>query len=355
MRTTRFLGAASLAIAFAISTPAFAQTTSTTPPADETSVARDDTICVDDNNDGVCDSEDSRAIVVTGSRLRVPEATNFAPTVSVNQQYLEDRNLTNVADALNELPGYRGSVTPSGAQGSFGQGVNFVNTFGLGSNRNLTLLNGRRVVTSNSISIFGNASPGTQVDLNIIPSILVDRIERLSVGGAPAYGSDAIAGVTNFIMRDRFEGVEVRGTTRITERGDNFTFAVQGAAGFNFPDNRGNVAIAAFHEEVTGALFNSRDFYRDNLGFLTNPCSIPGPSCTSNLVTNFRSSPLTNDGRINGNIGFNNATNDGFPGSILVRNVTIPSLSRGGVIANIGALRPLDFNYQFGPNGDLIP
>ena len=60
------------------------------------------------------------AIVVTGSRIRLPNLINVEPTVSVSQQYLQDRGLTNVADALNEIPGYRGSVTPAGAQGSFG-------------------------------------------------------------------------------------------------------------------------------------------------------------------------------------------------------------------------------------------
>ncbi|NCA02599.1 MAG: TonB-dependent receptor, partial [Sphingomonadaceae bacterium] len=127
--------------------------------------------------------EDGGAIVVTGSRIRLPNLINVEPTVSVSQQYLQDRGLTNVADALNEIPGYRGSVTPAGAQGSFGQGVNFINSYGLGSNRSLTLLNGRRVVSSNVTTIFGNASPGTQVDLNIIPVILVDRIDRVSIGG----------------------------------------------------------------------------------------------------------------------------------------------------------------------------
>lgn len=94
--------------------------------------------CVDADEGGVCDVageapvEATGYITVTGSRIRTPDsADSKEPLVVLNEEYIEDRNLTNVADALNELPIYQGSVTPAGAQGSFGQGVNFVNTFGL--------------------------------------------------------------------------------------------------------------------------------------------------------------------------------------------------------------------------------
>ncbi len=117
--------------------------------------------CADTNNNNICDVDEEAGIIVTGSRIRNPGLGNKEPTVSVTSQYIEDRGLTNAADALNEIPGFRGSVTPAGSQASFGQGVNFINTFGLGSNRTLTLLNGRRVVSSNVTTIFGNASPGT--------------------------------------------------------------------------------------------------------------------------------------------------------------------------------------------------
>ena len=123
--------------------------------------------CLDANADGTCDvdaetnadgSSKDEGIVVTGSRIRLPNLSGKEPVVTVGAEYIENRGLTNVADALNEIPGFRGSVTPQGAQGSFGQGVNFINTYGLGSNRTLTLLNGRRVVSSNVTTIFGKPS-----------------------------------------------------------------------------------------------------------------------------------------------------------------------------------------------------
>ncbi len=299
--------------------------------------------------------EDGGAIVVTGSRIRLPNLINVEPTVSVSQQYLQDRGLTNVADALNEIPGYRGSVTPAGAQGSFGQGVNFINSYGLGSNRSLTLLNGRRVVSSNVTTIFGNASPGTQVDLNIIPVILVDRIDRVSIGGAPVYGTDAIAGTVNIIMKRKFEGLETRGTVGLTSRGDNFRYNLTGAGGFNFADGRGNLTLAVSYDKVRGLLGNTRDFYRANLGNTSNPCTavLAGVCTTTNLITNLGTPNRTpqTDGRVNVNIGFNNSLTDGFPGSVLIKDLSIPGVSRGGVLSS-GASA---YTYGFALDGSLVP
>lgn len=318
--------------------------------------------CLDTDADGTCDvaetnadgSDKDEGIVVTGSRIRLPNLSGKEPVVTVSANYIEDRGLTNVADALNEIPGFRGSVTPQGAQGSFGQGVNFINTYGLGSNRTLTLLNGRRVVSSNVTTIFGNASPGTQVDLNVIPVILIDRIDRVSIGGAPVYGTDAIAGTVNIVLKRKFTGLELRATSAITERGDNFRYNFTGAGGFNFGDGRGNITAALSYEHVDGVLGNARDFYRANLGALTNPCtSTAGGTCTSGgtiAALGFPGRTPANDGRINPNIGFNDTATDGFPGSIQVLGVTIPQLSRGGVLINgAGA-----FNYQFNPGGNLV-
>lgn len=295
------------------------------------------------------ENENPEEIVVTGSRIRRTSFDLFEPTISIGSQYLEDRGLTNVADALNELPGFRGSVTPNGAQGGFGQGVNFINSFGLGSNRTLTLINGRRVVSSNVTTIFGNAAPGTQVDLNIVNPILVERIDRVAIGGAPIYGSDAIAGTLNVITKNRFNKLEIQGTAAVTEYGDNFRYNFSAGYGHDFAGGRGNISIAASYEEVDGVLTNDRPFLRNGVGGQLNPTS----ALAAQLGPAGRT-PL-NDGRINPNIGFNDSASDGFPGTVLVTRAGIPSLSRGGVIANIGALRPLDFNYQFAPDGTLIP
>ena len=342
-----FVSAASSAFALAaFSSPLSAQVVDTADPD-----------CVDSDDDGQCDAApvtatgdttDSGLITVTGSRIRVPEADSPRPIVTLDQDYLDDRNITNVADALNELPIYNGSVTPAGAQGSFGQGVNFLNTFGLGSNRNLTLINGRRFVNSNPPTIFNNAGAGTQVDLNVIPTILVERTETVAIGGAPIYGSDAIASTTNVILRTDYEGIAATGVAGISERGDNFRYQLSAVAGVNLLDDRLNVTVAFSRDEEDGILFNERDFYRENVSFLRNrPVDGAAP---------FRVNPnLTND-----NLGGIDDP-DGNPPFALFRGVRIPTLSRSGRIVTFNtAAGRIDYQnfglgaLDFGPNGRLV-
>ena len=325
IRSLRQLLLSSSLLSIVAVAPAFAQTAPSqqTPPAAapaETSV-------------------DEGVIVVTGSRIRLQELKGLEPTTSLSRDYLQARNLTNIGDALNELPIFRGSVTPRGTQSSYGNGVNFVNTFGIGSNRTLTLINGRRVVSSNLPSLFGPGSPGLQVDLNIIPSILVDRIDTVSIGGAPIYGSDAIAGTVNLIVKDRFKGAQFQTQSGITEQGDGFRYNVAGVVGKDFFDGRANITAAVSYDSEKGIRGADRQHIRDNIGTLNN-CTGAGPV-------------PANDGRLNPNIKCNNGAADGVPARILFRDLHSPYLSTGGVILddNTG-----DFTgFQFGPGGSLVP
>lgn len=335
-RSALFAGAGIAALAFA--QPAFAQSPQPEPE------------CEDIDSNGVCDEAEpvgsegqpvaSSVITVTGSRIRVPaEAASDAPLVTLDEEYIEDRNITNVADALNELPIYQGSVTPAGGQGSFGQGVNFVNVFGLGSNRTLTLINGRRFVNSNPPTVFNNASAGTQVDLNVVPSVLIDRIETVAVGGAPIYGSDAIGATTNVILKTRYDDIVVSGTSGITERGDNFRYNIAGVAGFNFLDDTLNITAAVSHDEVDGLLLSARPYLFQNIQTLTN--NVPVGSLGDSLRVN------PNFGNDNGG-GVDNP--DGNPPRVQFRNTGIPFLSRGGLIFG----GPLGQTRQFDGLGNLV-
>ena len=308
------------------------------------------------------DTTQAEVITVTGSRIRLPNLESIEPTTTLDNRQLRERNFTNIADALNELPGIRGSITPQGAQG-FGQGVNFANSYGLGSNRTLTLINGRRFVSSNVATIFANAGAGTQVDLNTQPSILTDKIDQLSVGGAPIYGSDAISGVINIFQRTRFDGAEFSVTTGITAKGDSPNYNFSGIVGKEFLDNRLNVTLAFSHDELDGLEYNDREFLRRRIGGATNP------STAQNGSLRFPGIDQTNDGRLNPGIGFNNTTTDGWPGTVLVRGVNIPFLTRGGLItgtnltgAGTNPLNPaVPFGVrtatglQFDALGNLVP
>ncbi len=327
------------------------------PDVDTTSSATSRGVAQQVNADGTASTDQD--ITVTGSRVRLRGVTSATPGITVGQEYLQNRGLTNVADALNELPGIRGSVTPAGAQGSFGQGVNFINGFGLGSNRTLTLVNGRRYVTSNVNTIFNSGSAGTQVDVNVIPTLLVDHIDQLTIQGVTAYGSDAIAATFNYVLDTRLNGLLASITSTITEQGDNFRYNASIAGGFDFAQGRGNLTLAYTRDRVEGLLFNSRDYLRQNISGATNPTTAQAAALGRSAGTTF-----ANDGRINPNIGFNDSTTDGFPGSVLIRDRTIGLLTQGGLIT--AASRGATFtaannvagaiqNFQFDPSGNLVP
>lgn len=305
-------------------------------------------------------SDDVQVITITGSRIRNPAVENLEPTLSIGQEFLQQRNFINVADALNNLPIVRGSVTPNENQGSSNVGVNFINLFGLGSQRSLTLINGRRVVSSNSPSNLGLANPGVQVDLNIIPTALIERVDIVSIGGAPVYGSDAIAGTVNFILKENFEGLELTGTSEITEQGDSFRYQFTGTFGTNFADGRGNITATAYYARNDGLLANQRANRRAAIAGCSNAANI-------DRTTN-----------INPNIAANANTSDGVPAIVLCTGFGLPGITEGGVVDlsggagffspaaradnlvfnSDGTLRPIDTGTQdrafFGRGGDAF-
>lgn len=363
MKITKLLSSSALVGAtFVCALPAYAQVSGpaqvVVPPETGADAAEEK------NDPAVRDADGSEAkgeaIVVTGTRIRLRNLESLEPTTTLDARALRERNFTNIADALNELPGNRGSVTPAGGQG-FGQGTNFINNFGIGSNRTLTLVNGRRFVSSNVASIFTNAGAGTQVDLNVIPAILVDRIDTVSVGGAPVYGSDAIAGTINVILRNKYDGIEASATSGISEEGDNRNYNFSAIMGGNLFDNRLNLTFAISHDNLKGLVANQREFLRRSIGNVTNP--------TAAQAATFRNPGPGADGRLNPANGFNNSTTDLNSPNALARGINIPFLTRGGLITgtNLGGAgtNPLNpavpfgvatsFGLQFDKNGNLIP
>ncbi|WP_114951332.1 TonB-dependent receptor domain-containing protein [Sphingosinicella terrae] len=225
------------------------------------------------------DSEES--IVVTGSRIPRANFDTPQPAVVLGGEQIEQRGYTNLADALEELPAFGvpgSSPVGAGQGGAFGSGQNFINFFGLGDQRTLTLVNGRRFVSSNTASIFGPSAggPGGQVDFNVLPTLLVDRVETIAVGGAPIYGSDAIAGTVNVILKRNFTGIQVDGTYGISERGDLRDWRIRAAAGTSFAGGRGNIAIAGEYNESDGLDYTGRPDRRLN-SFFTEPADPDSP------------------------------------------------------------------------------
>lgn len=250
MRKTSILKASTATIAFGLTlaaNPAFAQ--------DQADPAPDDAVAT------APAEETPVAITVTGSRIARPNLESTAPIGVISSEALDTRGFTSVAQALNELPsfGVPGASPVGFGQSGFGAGQSFVDFLGLGSQRTLTLVNGRRFVSSNTSSIFGpTGSGGSQVDLNNIPTKLVDRIETVAAIGAPVYGSDAIAGTINIILKRDFEGIDLDAQYGISREGDAADYRVRGLIGKNFADGRGNVTLSGEYGEGEGLLFSDR-------------------------------------------------------------------------------------------------
>lgn len=209
-------------------------------------------------------------IVVTGSRIRRVDTETAAPVLTVDQQSFTDRGVVQAGDLMNQISSNIPSfpIAP-GSGAAAGAGQQFPNLFGLGPGRTLTLVNGRRFVASS------NGLAGSSVDTNMIPLGLLDRVEVVQGGGAAVYGSDAIAGVINYVLKTDFEGVVLDAQTGISSRNDYPVHSLRGTFGKNFLEDRANLAVNLEWSKSDSLLDYDRP--RSNLGRIT----VPNPANTS--------------------------------------------------------------------------
>jgi outer membrane receptor protein involved in Fe transport len=181
---------------------------------------------------------DQGNILVTGSRIRRPNLQSTVPITSVGAEEVLDGGNLNLGDALSQLPSLRGSFTQANSTRFIGTaGLNLLDLRGLGTGRTLVLVNGRRHVTS---------QPGaTTVDINTIPIDLLERVDIVTGGNSAIYGSDAVSGVVNFILRRDFEGIRIEAQGGASSRGDRGSYFVSGIWGQNFADDRANFTVTA--------------------------------------------------------------------------------------------------------------
>jgi iron complex outermembrane receptor protein len=235
-------------------------------------------------------------IVVTGSRIRRVETETSAPVSVVTEQTLTDRGVVQVGDMLNQISSNVPSFAIADGTGNeAGSGQTFPNLFGLGAGRTLTLVNGRRMVTtSQSRAVSGVDGLGDRVvDTNIIPTGLIERIDVVQAGGAAVYGSDAIAGVVNYVLKDSFEGLELDAQYGISSRDDYPTQALRATAGKNFLDGRANIAANLEWSKTDSLLDYDRP--RTNLGrvLVSNPANRTPTDGIPSLVENLNSRFVT--------------------------------------------------------------
>jgi outer membrane receptor protein involved in Fe transport len=333
------LTASVIALTAAFGTPAFAQSTSTppitpaTPPDQVPSSPCPPGVTV---VNGVCTSGEvqtesgvaanpanANAIIVTGSRIKRPNLESPVPITSISQQELTNQGQVSVGDALNDLPALRSTFSQQNSGRFIGTaGQNFLDLRGLGTARTLVLVNGRRMIT---------AAPGDFTpDVDNIPQDLIDRVDVVTGGESAIYGSDAVAGVVNFVLKRDFEGWRVRGQGGLSTYGDRPVDFISTTFGKNFADGRGNLAMNLEYTHAGELRFEDRPGrFAAPCGFEPNPADAGG-----------RNDPLVNGDRTNG-----------VPDNIFVCGLRNPFITTGGQIA---LLTFSGRGLAFDPNGNLV-
>jgi len=173
-------------------------------------------------------------IVVTGSRIKRRDFHSASPVVTIDRDDIEFSGQATLEETLNQMP----QVMPdySRTSNNPGDGTARLNLRGLGAGRTLVLLNGRRLAPS---------GVGSAIDVNNLPQSLIERVELITGGASTVYGSDAIAGVVNFITRRNFDGFTLDAGLYMAEQGDAEVYDLNVAWGHNFANGRGNVTAYA--------------------------------------------------------------------------------------------------------------
>lgn len=232
-------------------------------------------------------SNDVAEVVVTGSRIQTPGIQSASPIVTVGAEQIRQQQTPEAEKILRLLPG----VVPGDgdAVNNGTAGVSTVNLRRLGAQRNLVLLNGKRMTPYN---VDG------EVDLSSVPTALLERVDVITGGGSAVYGSDAISGAVNFITKKNFEGFEADANYSMTGEGDGKITSTAFTVGANSGDGRGNAVVSVNYSKRDGVLFSARPFgllgvvtaNGANLGATTPPappagCGGPGAVAAGGSTT----------------------------------------------------------------------
>lgn len=171
-------------------------------------------------------------IIVTGSRIARPDLTAISPIAILDAETIRLSNATTVDELLRRTPQFAPAIGSNTNNGNDGSAT--IDLRNLGEQRTLVLVNGRRFVPYDYQGV---------VDVSMIPTSLIERVEVITGGASAVYGADAIAGVVNFILREDFEGIEASATTSRTNHNDGDTHDFSLTAGGNFAGGRGNVVV----------------------------------------------------------------------------------------------------------------
>jgi len=219
------------------------------------------------------DQDELETVVVTGSRIPVRDATSSSPIVTVSGDTLAEIGTATIETYLNALPQLQPGLTKTNNNPT-GGGAAFLNLRDLGATRGLTLVDGRRMVPGSS---------GGAVDVSILPSAIIERVELITGGASAVYGADAVSGVVNFLLRDEFDGLQVSGQYGLSGENDGNEYNINLLAGGDMLGGRGHVTFAASYTNREEIFQNARKFSE-----FAQYCDITG--CYLN------GSPTTGDG-----------------------------------------------------------
>ncbi len=209
----------------------------------------------------------STEVVVTGSRIVRRDYSSNSPIVTVNAQTFENTSNVAIEANLNKLPQFSPAQNMTGVANSGDVqptalnsiGISTLSLRGLGPNRNLVLADGRRLMPSNGLLV---------IDVNTIPSAMIERVEVVTGGASAVYGPDAVGGVINFILKKNFQGMDLDTQYGVTQRGDGQEFKISALIGANFADDKGNAMFGVEH-------FTREPSYQANRAFYTKGWADP--------------------------------------------------------------------------------
>ncbi len=229
-------GAATFVLAM-LATPVagFAQSPTTSTPTTKTAAA--------------ADVAEEGTIVVTGSLIKNPNLKSSSPITVTTADTIQLRGSNVAEEVLRDIPGIVPSIGSAVNNGNGGS--SYVDLRGIGSRRNIVLLDGNRIAPADFEG---------RVDLNNIPLALVERVDALTGAAVTTYGADAISGVVNFVTKQDFTGVDLQLSNSLTERGDGYRFRADLTVGGNFDDGRGNATVSLGYQKADPVYNGARDF-----------------------------------------------------------------------------------------------
>jgi iron complex outermembrane receptor protein len=255
-------------------------------------------------------------VIVTGTRIVRDGYEAPTPLTVVGVEQVQQSATNNTIDYLTTLPAFAGNYTPQSSTQNVSAGTagtSSVNLRNLGTNRTLVLINGQRSVPSTITGL---------VDVNTIPSQLIERVDVVTGGASAAYGSDAVSGVVNFVLDTKFTGVKGEVSGGVTTYGDDRSWKVAMTGGTAFANDRGHFIVSGMASHQDGVLDGGRAWNNTGLQIITNPAYGTGAGQST-----------------------------GVPQRLLLDKVSLSNATPGGIIVS-GALKGIAFGaggspYQF--------